>query len=665
MTSGPPTEPLEVVYELTAALSQAEDLPSAFDASLEALMTGVRVDRASLMLFDDQGLMRFRAWRGLSADYRAAVEGHSPWEHDETNPQPIYCGDTETDPAMEPYREAFRAEGIRTLGFLPLVSHGQLIGKLMLYADQPTRWGEPELRLAANIASHVAFAIQRLAAEETLRSSNSTLSTLAEHVPVAILLDDEHGTIAFCNQRFSDLWDLPDPSQLKGRRCRDVADGILGLLKAPEVFVRHLEEINTTRVPMTGVELDLTDGRTLEQGCVPVEAKGRLVGRLWTYEDVTQRKRMQQRMLQSNKMESLGSLAGGIAHDFNNILTSILGYTHLLRSDLEPESPASDSVDQLLRISNKASELTRQLLAFARRQPLERTAVDVAAVVEDSAEMFRRLLGPNIQILISQDTAHHVVDADSGQIHQVLLNLVGNARDAMPDGGRLGIEVTRVCAPDNSSDQVQILVRDTGTGMSPDTMARAFEPFFTTKEPGRGTGLGLATCYGIVNQFDGEIHVESTPGAGTTFVVCFPASTDPPTRETATDPPPAEELRGTETVLLVEDEADIRNLLATTLRGLGYTVDTAADGQEAWEKLQAGLWPDIVVTDVMMPRMGGRELLARARAVRPDQPFLLITGYVRDGDAPPAEVPALQKPFAPQRLAQRIRETLPAPVAAP
>jgi CheY-like chemotaxis protein len=375
-------------------------------------------------------------------------------------------------------------------------------------------------------------------------------------------------------------------------------------------------------------------------------------------------------------MEAVGRLAGGIAHDFNNLLAVIMGHSDLIKSVLRKGDALAHDVEQIRRASERAASLTRQLLAFSRRQFLQPQVIDVNTLVGNLATMLHRLIGEDIQLDLRLDPAAGRVSADPGQLEQVVMNLTVNARDAMPQGGQLTLETgpamldhAFVMAHPGSSAgaHVRLSIRDTGCGMGPEVLSHLFEPFFTTKEPGRGTGLGLSTVYGIVKQHRGYIDVQSEPGQGSTFSVYLPRVDAKPAAERAT---PRERLRpgGRETVLFVEDEVALRDLMHRVLTKGGYTVLAAGDGLEALALVEGHQGRiDLVVTDVVMPRMSGPELATRLRARDPAIRLLYVSGYTADQLRSQTDLGAdatlLPKPFTSDGLLRKVREVLDRPRA--
>lgn len=379
---------------------------------------------------------------------------------------------------------------------------------------------------------------------------------------------------------------------------------------------------------------------------------------------------LEQQLRQAQKVEAIGRLAGGVAHDFNNLLTLIGGYADLTLGQLPQGDPLHENLEEITSAARRAAELTRQLLAFSRRQILAPKVIDLNAVVAGTEKMLRRLIGEDIDLVATPEPELWRVKADAGQIEQIIMNLAVNARDAMPDGGRLTLETQNVELDDayarahvavQPGPYVMLAISDTGSGMDDETLGHLFEPFFTTKGPGQGTGLGLATVYGIVKQSGGNIWVYSEVGRGTTFKVYLPRVDEP--LDSATPPKPSASLRGTETILLVEDERGVRLLALRVLEGNGYSVLEAAEGPTAIELVRQYEGPiHLLVTDVVMPHMGGRAVADAVTSLRPTVKVLYLSGYtanaiVHRGVLDP-KTPFLEKPFTPATLASKVREVL-------
>lgn len=381
-----------------------------------------------------------------------------------------------------------------------------------------------------------------------------------------------------------------------------------------------------------------------------------------------ERRHLEEQLRQSQKMEAIGRLAGGIAHDFNNLLTAIIGYSQLLLSRLPEGDPMKTELEEIEKAGKRAASLTSQLLSFSRKQVLQPEVLDLRTVISELARMLTRVIGEDINLINIPAPRSACVRADPGQIEQIIMNLVVNARDAMPRGGNLTIE-TSVIEPDGRSldgisagPYVLLSVTDTGVGMDKETQARIFEPFFTTKPAGKGTGLGLSTVYGIVKQSGGDLWVYSEPGLGTTFKIYLPQVDD----SINLTQPTAATLglhERSETILLVEDEEIVRKLTREVLKTQGYTVLEACDGDEAMTICQEqGETIDLMLTDVVMPRLGGRELARRALSLRPGMKVVCMSGYTDDvmlkNGSKDAGIAFLPKPFTPIALARKVREVL-------
>ena len=385
------------------------------------------------------------------------------------------------------------------------------------------------------------------------------------------------------------------------------------------------------------------------------------------------RKRLEEQLVQSQKMESIGKLAGGVAHDFNNLLSTIIGYGELAISRIEGNNPVHQPLGYILEAGKRAADLTGQLLAFSRRQVLEVRPLDLRSVVEGLSKMLQRIIGEDVKLDLRFDTSPRVVSADRAQMEQILMNLAVNARDAMPDGGRLIVEVRNVDLGPRFAkshegitpgSHVMMVVTDSGTGLEPGVRERIFEPFFTTKEVGKGTGLGLSTVYGIVLQHKGSITVESEPGLGTTFRVYLPASPSPLDKTESSEE--TEVPHGRETLLIVDDEATIRNLILDSLEPLGYEILTARNGQEALKLAETRSEPmDLVLADVVMPGMKGTELARSLKRLQPSLKIIYMSGYLDDTrlrmDVDDHRIDFIQKPLTPRKLAERVREVLDRP----
>ncbi len=499
--------------------------------------------------------------------------------------------------------------------------------------------------------------------EELVRNADR-LRTILEHAPVMIDSFDEHGRCV--------LWNRECEKTL-GWSQQEIADC------ADPLSLFYPDETTRNRVLQT---IGQADGRFREYRVQAKDGSSRVqmwadfalpTGELISVgHDITEQRVLEERLRQSHKLEAVGRLSGGMAHDFNNLLTVVLGNMELIVAGLPADAARlRELAGEVQGAARRGARLIRNLLTFSRRSPLRPRSVEPARVVGDVVGTLRRLLPESIEVQLLVDDDLPTIDADADAMEQILINLGTNARDAMPEGGSLRIELRSVELDDRqavgiggrSGEFVSLAVRDGGVGMSIETREMAFEPFFTTKAPEHGSGLGLAIVHGLMEQHCGFATLESQPGAGTTVTAYFPKhGVSVPATESV--PQVAEPRGGTETILVAEDEASIREVARAALEGHGYTVMLAADGEEALALLRDhGSEIDLVVTVMVMPKLGGSELRREASRLAPEVRFLLTTGYAaRDvpamGSEHPPEAPLLEKPWTVQELRARVREAL-------
>ena len=532
-------------------------------------------------------------------------------------------------------------------------------------------WSYPVRKNGRLVGSVVTFldVTERRRAEGAIRASEQRIRALMENANDAIVVTSTEGIILETNRAADELYGRSRVDTLGTHFCET---------HVPEERERVREIFGTVlrQGSVQGFEsLALRgDGRR-----VPVELSvaqveiGEECLLLAIIRDVSERRLLEDQVRHAQKMEAIGRLAGGVAHDFNNLLTVILGYSDFVRAQLSPDNPLLSDVEEIRKAGERAAGLTRQLLAFSRTQVLVPELLDVNTVVTDTNRMLRRVIGEDVDLRTVCDPAAGRVRADRDQLEQVLMNLAVNARDAMPGGGSLtiethGMEFDEAYAEEHVGEQpgpyVMLAVSDTGVGIDVETKARIFEPFFTTKETGKGTGLGLATVYGIVKQSGGFIWVYSEPGRGTTFKIYLPRVEGEPGGDFPRIAVPApKSTRGTETLLLLEDESALRRLARDVLRKQGYTVLETLGWQSALEIAARHPGPiHLVLTDVVMPEMGGPEVDSRISALRPGIKVLYMSGYTSEAAVHrgllEARLALLQKPFTPGDLARRVRELL-------
>jgi PAS domain S-box-containing protein len=512
---------------------------------------------------------------------------------------------------------------------------------------------------------------ERKRTEESLRLLGSAIEQTKESIMITDAeLDLPGPKILFINPAFTKMTGYNE-EEIIGKTPRILQ----GLRTDKNVLSRLRQDLERGKI-FSGEAINYRkDGKefNLEWQIAPLRnAAGKITNFVSIQRDITERKRLEAQLFQSQKMETVGKLAGGFAHEFNSILTAIIGQGELLFGDLPIGSPLAKNATEIIKAASRAATLTRQLLAYGRKQILQPETLDLNRVIVDMESMVRLLMGGITDTQIVPAARLHMVKADFGQIEQVIMNMVINARDAMPNGGKLTLETANVSFDAESvgryselkpGDYAMLAITDTGTGMSEEVKARVFEPFFSTKGVGQGTGLGLATCYGIIKQSGGHISVYSELARGATFKIYLPRIESPANH-------PVERLHtpdlplGTETILLAEDDPALREMAATLLRRLGYTVLTAANGIEALNlKQQRDIGHiDLVFTDVVMPHMSGKELADRVQALFPHTKILFTSAYTENAIVHQGvldkDVALLQKPFTPSALAHKLREVL-------
>jgi two-component system cell cycle sensor histidine kinase/response regulator CckA len=510
--------------------------------------------------------------------------------------------------------------------------------------------------------------IERRQVEEALKQSEERYRNLVENAHDIIFSHDLEGNYLSINKAAELITGYTREEALRMNLSQTVA---------PEYIEKAREMVSSKlrgdKVTAYYLEIIAKDGRRIS-----VEVNTRLIFQSGSpisiqgiARDVTERKSLEAQLRQSQKMEAVGQLAGGVAHDFNNLLTAIIGYSELALRGLQPGDPLRQSIVEIKKAGDRAASLTRRLLAFSRKQVLQPKIFDLNLVVSDMEKMLHRIIGEHIELQTILEPEIGSIKADPGQIEQVVMNLAVNARDAMPKGGRLTIKTENVYLDENYAASniavkpgayIRLTVSDTGMGMDEETQSHIFEPFFTTKNVGEGTGLGLSTVYGIVRQSEGNIRVNSEVNRGTTFRIYLPRVTETHS-QTKQWIASKETLQGTQTILLTEDEEIVRNLAREVLEMYGYEVLEAASGESALRICEQSEKPiHMLLTDVIMPEMSGRELAEKLSQIQPGMKILYMSGYTDNAIARhgilDAEIPFLEKPFTPDALAKKVSEVL-------
>ena len=550
---------------------------------------------------------------------------------------------------------------------VPLKTPSATIGVMVVqHYQNENAYDQRDLEFLDSVGGHIALAIERVRAEEALRKSESMFRLLFSHTPLPMwVFDTESLLFLQVNEATTKQYGFSD-EEFRRMTVRDIRpDG-----NEPS-FAKHVEEWKQESRHHGHWRHKRKDGKSFEVEVIShkLEYAGRSV-RLVVAQDVSERQLLEQQLRQAQKMEAIGRLAGGVAHDFNNLLMVIKGHTELLLDVLPVADHVTRKIEQIDRSADRATALTRQLLAFSRMQVLQPRPISLNSVVEEMGKLLPRLIGEDIELIVRPTADLGTIRADASQMEQIIMNLAVNARDAMPNGGKLIIETQNIELDHYYREAhpivqpgryVLLSVSDNGTGMDAETQAHIFEPFFTTKEQGKGTGLGLATVYGVVKQSGGFVWVYSEISKGTTFKIYLPR-VDEAAAAIVGASLPAQVLRGTETVLLTEDEQDVREVAREFLESAGYQVLQAPSGEAALKLAAAHSGAiDLLVTDMVMPGMSGQELARKMRIVRQDLRVLYMSGYSEHAaeEAAKSEGSAvLAKPFSRSALLRTAREVL-------
>ena len=656
----------------------------------------------SILLLDADGTtLRHGAAPSLPMEYSRAVDGiqigpcAGSCGTAAYRKQSVVVSDIATDPLWASCRQLALPHGLRACWSTPIASQdGRILGTFAIYYREPRTPDAEHVQLISQAIHLAGIAIEQDRAKAELRAAEARYRTLVERLPAITYIAElgAGGPWHYVSPQietmlgFSPAEWISDPTNWMNHIHPDDREIVL----AAEKLFQETHELFQAEYRVFA-----RDGRLLwfrDEGVLLQEPDGQGLLMQGVMYDITEHKRLEDQLRHSQKMEAVGQLAGGVAHDFNNLLMLIQAHNEHLRDRLAPDHPARKDALEIENAVTRAASLTGQLLAFSRKQVLRPKVLDLNVVLAEVARMLHRLIGKNIELRVLPAPSLGRVKADPGQMEQVILNLAVNSRDAMPHGGRLTIETCDVELDENDARKlegappgkyVMLTVSDTGDGMDTETQAHMFEPFFTTKAPGKGTGLGLATVYGVVKQSDGWIWVDSGPGRGTTFKIHLPRveesrveesrveeceaekSQSPAQLASQATPDVATRPKGTETVLVVEDQDGIRDIVGESLRRNGYTVLIAVDGNQALQ--MAGTYADpiqLLVTDLVMPNLGGRELANRLTQLRPQMKVLFMSGYPEhDANSEDIDTSAtvLQKPFSLDALVRNVRRVLDEP----
>lgn len=681
---------LESLYQASTSvvgnLKLEETLQRIIDAAVHAVPAA---QKGSLHLLDEQrNVLVMRAGHGFSREVMEAAtfrvgEGYTGWVF--AHNQPLILANVKTDPRTKVI-ELPEVEEEKSAICVPLVVKGKTIGTITLDSVASyNAFNEDDLRVLSAFATQAAIAFEnarlyevaqrelaeRKRAEERLRQSQQLLERTLHSLEDAVFIMDAKTTqILDCNHAASRIFGY-NREEMLGRTTAFLHVNRAAL----EQFRRHLFSAVEKRgfLHLFEFQMKRKDGTIFptEHSVTPLEdEQGNRTGWVSVVRDITEHKRLEEQLRYSQRMETVGRLAGGVAHEFNNLLMAITGYASLAIDTLRLDDPVREDLEQIVKIAEQGANLTRQLLALGRRQIIAPRVINLNDLILNMDKMLRRLLGDDIELVTVPAPDLGLVKVDPGQIEQALINLVVNARDAMPRGGKLTIETANVTLDEDyvrqhvgtvPGDFVLLAVSDTGVGMTEEVKEHLFEPFFTTKEIGQGTGLGLSTVYGIVKQHEGYIWVYSEPGQGTTFKIYLPRVREKPERLPRQD----EEgylPRGTETVLVVEDDPAVREVMVRILREQGYTVLEAASADEALQIAARAEGIQLLLTDVVMPKMSGKALAERLRVIYPNLKVLYVSGYSDNAIAHHGifekGIAFLQKPFTIAALARKVREVL-------
>jgi PAS domain S-box-containing protein len=591
--------------------------------------------------------------------------------------KPSVFNNIRNERSFAPWRDAAVKRGYAAVIGVPLLADGKAYGSLNIYSRDDDSFSDDEVQLLNDLAADLSYGIAAIRmrsaqakAESALRENETRLRTLLQTIPDLVWLKDTNGTFLACNPMLERLLGSGE-ADIIGKTDYDFVSRELA-----DFFREHDRKAMAAGKPSSNEEwvTFADDGHRalMETIKTPMyDAGGNVTGVLGIARDITKHRQLEAQYLQAQKMESIGTLAGGIAHDFNNILSAIIGYGHVTLMKMAGDDPQRSNIEHMLEAADRATYLTKSLLLFSRKQIAVRKPMDLNEVVRKVEKFMVRVIGEDIECKTLLYDNPVPILADGNQLEQVLMNFAINARDAMPDGGSFNLKTARIELTEDfirahgygtAGPYAMITVSDTGVGMDEATQKRIFEPFFTTKEVGKGTGLGLAVVYGIVKGHEGLINVYSEPGKGTTFRIYLPIIGAVVKEETKAEHQEAP-ARGTETVLVAEDDDNLRKLSLTVLAEFGYTVIEAVDGEDAVKKFMENKDAiRLLLFDLIMPKMNGKEASDEIRKIKPDLKILFASGYdpdlLQQKELLEAGVNLVYKPISPMDLLRKVRSVL-------
>ncbi len=665
------------VRNVNQLITKEKDRDKLIKGSCDILIESREYYNAWILLLEETGELVTTAEAGLGKEFLPMLERLERGELPDcarqalSQSEVVVIGDPPSTCADCPLSVSYGGRG----GLVVRLEHAKKVyGLLILSVPRDSTTDDEEQGFIKEVAEDIALALHSIElekeqkkAEKEIRQAGEEWMLTFDSITDWVSIQDKDFKIVRANRAYANNFDMK-PDELTGKPCYEVVHGT----KEPYPKCPHRQTLETKK-PATEEFFEPHLGIYLEMTTSPIfNENGEVTGTVHITKDITEHRKLEAQFRQAQKMEAIGTLAGGIAHDFNNLLTAIIGFGELGLVRISKEDSLRENFEEIVKAGKQAGSLTKQLLAFSRKQAFDLTILNLNDSLGDMENMLQRMIGEDIilETVLSPELSQ--IKADPTQMQQVIMNIAVNSRDAMPQGGKLTIETSNTYLDEQYSREhdislepghyVMMALTDTGFGMDKETQGRIFEPFFTTKETGQGTGLGMATVYGIIKQSDGYIWVYSEPGQGTTFKIYFPSVTGKATT-VKKDYTVIQDFSGSETILIVEDEEGVRKLATKTLRSYGYKVLEAKDGQEALSSLERyGDEIHLLLTDVVMPGMSGRDLASRLNTLKPGIKVLFMSGYtgttlVHHGVLEQG-INFIEKPYSPVDLARKVHEVL-------